>query len=491
MSTDVRWTQSQNSSHSNLSQQGLEIAIPPGDPSPSLPEYGNTTHLPLPPSPLKQEHQPHELQVEGINVSNGATEEIQAQGGNSEGPRPTIRFKSNSSPSTFPQPLPPPPKPPMTKSRQKILQITGHDMRYDRSLPEERSEFLVSDDSSGSESDGSEGGHIVNDERSNDSNKASTLSNPPPIDMTLHGGSGGVNYDRATPLKSSRFHMTNIQEIPQFRKGVARTYSTEPVTIKDFIKETQGSFPSVEHEAPKSNIQRPTDVSDTHSMVPKPLTTRPKKEPTSPKTKRSSILAEARDSMAWGIQEITGAPITRSKELAIPENLAMPPPPEKRKRNFGTSKHPLKSPFPFRKNSADSQESDTTLGKRFSGAMKRLSGGRSPTKTTIISTAKRAPDGPDTPMPVKSVGMKTALASVNVSESVQHGNEHLQEVYEKAKKSLKIKTSDERRRESLKKKIVVVGIIDQSPGTVIPSCEPQSSDGCNVILISNCEQMVE
>jgi len=41
---------------------------------------------------------------------------------------------------------------------------------------------------------------------------------------------------------------------------------------------------------------------------------------------------------------------------------------------------------------------------------------------------------------------------------------HFQEVITKAKKTVHFKNNDERKRESLKKSIVVVGISDQSPG---------------------------
>jgi hypothetical protein len=272
-----------------------------------------------------------------------------------------------------------------------------------------------------------------------------------------------------TEIKPTKVRIGNIQEIPQFRKGISRTYSKERVDIKDFIKETQPRFQSVrEQEAGTTNSQKMIDPNLTH-LVPAPLTARssPKKEPTSPKTKRASLLAEARDSMSWGVQELTGGPVVRSKEPTIPENFAVPPPTSTRKRTLASGKNPLKSPFPLRKNfanSTESQESDSTLGNRFSGAMKRLSGGKSPTKTTVISNSARAPDGPDTPMPVKAGGVKSTFPSVNMGESVQHGNEVLQEVYLRAKKSLKIKTSEEKRRESLKKKIVVVGVTDQSPG---------------------------
>lgn len=45
---------------------------------------------------------------------------------------------------TYTKILPPQPKPPMSKSGQKILQLTGHEVRNDRALQDELSEFLDS-----------------------------------------------------------------------------------------------------------------------------------------------------------------------------------------------------------------------------------------------------------------------------------------------------------------------------------------------------------
>jgi len=234
-----------------------------------------------------------------------------------------------------------------------------------------------------------------------------------------------------------------------------------------FIHETESnSRIDVEQVLPESYSAGITEQNLAH-LMPTPLAFRIKSRKAEHLAiEKTSLFANARDSMAWGIRELT-TPM-KQKHPAIPENTSMPPPPStsSRKRNFSTGKHPLKSPFPFsssRKNS-DPEGPERKLSKRFSGAMTRFSGGKgSPTKKNIISNTARSPAGPDTPIPTKS-GFMSILPSTDVSETVHNGNKHLQEVYLKAKRGLTIKTSGERRRDSLKKKIVVVGITDQSPG---------------------------
>lgn len=54
--------------------------------------------------------------------------------------------------------------------------------------------------------------------------------------------------------------------------------------------------------------------------------------------------------------------------------------------------------------------------------------------------------------------------SFSPTDTFAKGNEHFLEAVTKARAKAGIKTRDERRRESLKKKIVVVGVADGSPG---------------------------
>ncbi|KAG4434322.1 hypothetical protein IFR05_010200 [Cadophora sp. M221] len=171
------------------------------------------------------------------------------------------------------------------------------------------------------------------------------------------------------------------------------------------------------------------------------------------------------------------------------DHLTLPPPlgshspdaPRTLRKRFGSgSKHPLKSPFPFgnttrggatataiaEKNydeEADTMPSPSTTRKfkrRVSSTIKHLSL-TSPSrkrKTSppssrrfVITNAARRADGPATPMPPKHGFM----------EGVMRGKEVLGKVVGKSGGGGM--NREEKRRESLKKRIVVVGITDQSP----------------------------
>lgn len=66
-------------------------------------------------------------------------------------------------------------------------------------------------------------------------------------------------------------------------------------------------------------------------------------------------------------------------------------------------------------------------------------------KMSTIKNGERDATGPDTPLPTKP-------------------GFNMQEVYTNARKTLSIKTAEEKKRDSLRRKIVVVGLTDQGPG---------------------------
>lgn len=148
-----------------------------------------------------------------------------------------------------------------------------------------------------------------------------------------------------------------------------------------------------------------------------------------------------------------------------PEEMPPTPPPKsprrkKERNNFGTGEHPLKSPFPFSGKEEDvvvSPSSESRFRSKISEAFKKsLStrrGSQTNNKQLVISNKARKGSGPDTPVVAKS----------SFVETIHKGNEQLQEIIEKTKKSV-LRTAEERRRDELKKKIHVVGIGDQSPG---------------------------
>lgn len=232
------------------------------------------------------------------------------------------------------------------------------------------------------------------------------------------------------------------------------------------------------------------------SLVPKPLSIRPKPNAKPSLTsKQSSFIRTAKESLSYGINELT-SPSSKSSFSAsesqvmsrnptypidivpvspmgymesdhlilppllipsLPDTPSASPSPKSRFQHTGTDTQPLKITNPFKLNT--SEEPDTISSpseypqKHLPRNMKSWSGAES-----------RKPDGPGTPVVVSS---KPSFGGLLPSPKIlQKGNERFKEVVGKAKKSVRAESAEEekRRRESLKGKIVVVGITDQSPG---------------------------
>lgn len=233
------------------------------------------------------------------------------------------------------------------------------------------------------------------------------------------------------------------------RGGLGRTYSTEPLSLKSFMKDSKKNPHAnrVYVSPPKHGLRR-TDI-NISDLIPEPLSLQQKavseweSKPFSGLRRRSSVLSRARESFALGMRELQG-PIIRSKEPTILEDCAM-----------GATTTPITP-----KATSGLMRSDSI--RRIQGAVKRISSSKTaPAQTsTIIPNAERKIDGPDTPVVKRS----EPFMNIDIYGTAHHSNEHFQEVYERAKKSLRMKSSEDKRRESLKKKIVVIGITDQSPG---------------------------
>jgi hypothetical protein len=196
----------------------------------------------------------------------------------------------------------------------------------------------------------------------------------------------------------------------------------------------------------------------------------------------------------------------------------MAPPPlvaPRRKRAFsGKTGHPIKSPFPFsptqkkkkkkkeqtqwlskfksgkqkrvkkkgeRRDSIESEEGpreserprNGSFPRRFSNAIRSYASGSSAPQTpssisgtdvmhNIVTTEARNADSPDTPIPTKgfmkigSMGPALARGGVGVKDAVAS-----------VRKGVHVKSRDERRRDKMRKKIVVIGQADQSPDGVV------------------------
>jgi hypothetical protein len=168
--------------------------------------------------------------------------------------------------------------------------------------------------------------------------------------------------------------------------------------------------------------------------------------------------------------KVPSRPSVIFKEKAATSTIQVPPTEHNtRKRSLSGSKHPLKSPFPFISPPHKKAHSDESLNpkqskfvRRISNSFKNFSRSRhSPIiDSRIISNHARTGDGPDTPMPTKT-GLMGIISPTAVL--FQRGTLQIQDAMRKAKRITRVMSRDERRRDKLRKKIVVVGMADPSP----------------------------
>lgn len=221
--------------------------------------------------------------------------------------------------------------------------------------------------------------------------------------------------------------------------------------------------------------------------------------------KKTSFILSAKDSLEWGICDASSRTESGTrKHQTTPvspmfsmesDHLSLSPPlgrgeslsPTGKKRIWGSGKHPLRSPYPFskthdhafaRESSASAREEgkdeavetiqspsrSTSFTRRLSNTIKHLSPTSSVHKKTACipppsnkyasADEERKANGPTTQFPLQS----------GLMEGLGKGKE----VVGKVKKSVVGVSKEEKRRESLKKRIVVVGITDQNPGMYGP-----------------------
>ena len=368
--------------------------------------------------------------------------------------------------------LPPPPPPPMSKSAQKILQLTDFDPSFDQ---EPSSHYSVSPESSDAED--SSGSHYSQPEDEPQEyvlpgyHWAATLASAPgepsvaylqPSFYSASESSGSIS-DRsvaaavpacvsATSLRVKGCPMKQSQQEVE----LIGEYSADNLTNEEFIAIEKAHHAKQARARFKDRFEREDrrryrdELTDKIDVVPKSHAIRSKS-----RVDDENIYLEKYHT---NLHSPTGLPYD-----GMPVHSRIPCPPANRlrhKRRFGTVTHPMKSPFSFTgEKDTEGGESEQRFKKKISGAMRRLSGLKNPPENkTVIPNKEREAGGTDPPV---SPAFKAFFPS---QEAIQKGNDHLQGTVDKAKKSLKIKTDDEKRREELKKQIVVVGIIDQSPG---------------------------
>lgn len=405
------------------------------------------------------------------------------------------------------------PAPALTQSLHKILQLTGFDPRIEMALPEQHEQTNRSRDVSLTRSNYSESVYDLYDESDpirhsyteeiyntteihnytenyrdvvqGDESWWSSGDSSPVREHMEHGilqpfyKLGGQMADAISSVTSLRHrdHSTKAQSKQMKQNEIA--------TLRDLLDEErarQDEDRKSRHFEDNLDTQCGPQLTDADiaNLVPRPLVLRPKnnKKILALDTK-SSLLQNTLDPAECEINEMI-ASMNRTKVYNTPvtptfdENLLMPKkalrPTKLKYKLFGTGNHPLKSPFPFRQvpdipmTIEEIGPSEITLVERVSGVMKHISLSPTSPKRTVISNGARRLSGPDTPIPARSQSFKGFFPAV---ETTMHkSGVHIQEALTKAKKTVRFKSPVKRKRESLKNRIVYIGLSDQSPGTV-------------------------
>lgn len=458
---------------------------------------------------------------------------------------PTFQISPSPLSFTFGQQSPSPTRtPPMTKSSQKILQLTGFDPRFERALPIEhqqlsptqkahpllpqspiRSIFSYSSGSFYSQAEAgfryeqtgspknsstsiarsshSEGEQLtssiynISEQGSKTSNVSRPNRNVKLDERVIQPGLPSPQVETDVVSQDRRPSQDDSLPLPSFPTSVHSRDSNELTTFPEILAQERRRYDAGSDQDHSSAHKDSNPVTSAFALSPPSMrsksSTPQAKQRAKPKhitvarDRKPSLLRAARGSLEWGLYspKISSSP-SKSKHPTTPvspmftmesDHLTLPPLPEppksgSRRKRFGTGvKHPLKSPFPFHARGGAVEEADEeadsmpspsttrTFKRRVSSTIKHLSPTSPSSKSRpsppsskkyVITNGARRADGPATPMPPKHGFM----------EGVMRGKE----VLEKVGKSVIGPSKDEKRRESLKKRIVVVGITDQSPG---------------------------
>jgi hypothetical protein len=372
--------------------------------------------------------------------------------------------------------------PPTSNSATKVIQFTSRDPKKDiREGTRRRSPLQITID----ESDSSGSAYSQDGQNSTADLPVTPLQPTPAHDSQYYLKSSTYSSGPTSPSDSSSLSSQAYRErVTNFMAGHIADPSPLANTRDAIEDSTYQNRVIHEQQQGKSGTSAHYEIHhEDHILMPPPLTVRTKKDGQNyfredsggSSVPSSTNLQKAVD---WNI---SGTP-SREKQYMLrnTEAVSFSPAPAIRsqsspllstdqkhnKRGISSGKHPLRSPFPFNFHSThrspDSPNSTSALGGKLSGALRRVSGTKtnSPTdKLVTTSNAKRTATDPDTPTPKKSIGGFMGLKGT--PDVLQKGNEHFHEVVEKAKLSMNKK---EKRRQELKKRIIVVGVMDQTPG---------------------------
>jgi hypothetical protein len=174
-----------------------------------------------------------------------------------------------------------------------------------------------------------------------------------------------------------------------------------------------------------------------------------------------SMIVTARNSVKSHIRNFSSAfkkpnrPAIVFQEKAAISSINVPS--QDKKRRFSAVRYP-KSPFPFsplrKKSHVEEFHQGPGLVRRVSDAFRQFASNNVPPvlEIKVVSNYAREAGGPDTPMPARS-----SFMAVRSPTTVYHkGASQLQDVIWKVKRVAHVKTKDEKARDTLRKKIVVV-----------------------------------
>ena len=501
------WLCHPNSSSTSLSRLGFEKAIPQMQITTTPSPVSMYEDRELPPVPQRAEGRNYQRplsdafgKVSDPKLKNNV--QNQRSNGVHEISRPPIGFKSHSLPDSVSREehrphrrrsagaskkiLPRRPPPPMTKSAQKILQLTGFDPSFDL---EPKSHYSVSPESSQSSLSAysQPEGEIPDCGAFPNNHWEATPVSPTGGDSITAYLQSSISCTYSESDRSSTVSQHSVAGTPvsvaslryrdRSEKHVTKDVdltkgnSTDRVTNeKSIVVETtcyKCAKRSRSDDRAELDMESPYghEISDERrkDLFPEPLSIR----------SRTGMMDENNKLHRYYTIHYspTRLPYDRVQaRIQLPRMRRLPTIAQNpaAERYFGSGRHSLRRPFQFSSTPNDGEpeepeEPEQRFRKKFSETLKRLSGGRrSLMKQRVITNAQRASDGPDTPMP--DFGLKSLLPS---PELLQKGNEHIQAAVDKAKKGLKLKSVAEKNRQNLKKQIVVVGIGDQSPGKIL------------------------
>ncbi|PQE27199.1 hypothetical protein CJF32_00000165 [Rutstroemia sp. NJR-2017a WRK4] len=350
-----------------------------------------------------------------------------------------------------------PPMPPTSNSAAKVMQFTSRDPKKDtRQGTRRRSPLQITID----ESDSSGSAYSQDGQNSTADLPVTPLQPTPPAhDSQYYLKSSTYSSGPTSPSDSSSMPSQAYRErVTNFMAG----HITEPsplVNTRDAIEDSTYQNRVIhEQQQGKSGTSAHYEIhhEEDHVLMPPPLAVRTKKD--GQNYFREDPSTNVQKAVDWNS---SGTP-PREKQYMFrnTEAVSFSPAPAVRSQSSplpSTDQKHNKRGF-----SSDSPNSASALSGKLSGALRRASGTKtnSPTdKLVTTPNTKRTATDPDTPTPKKSIGGFMGLKGT--PDVLQKGNEHFHEVVEKAKLSMNKK---KKRRQELKKRIVVVGVMDQTPG---------------------------